>query len=59
MGAGPDRCIATLKTNKDIGADGNNLPENEVENFLNARYFGASESVLKILKIPTLKTHRG
>ena len=50
---GPDRCIATLKTN-DTGKENKENSEviNEVENFTNARYLGASESVLKIFKIP-------
>ena len=50
---GPDRCIATLKKGKDGGGDDTTeKPVNEVENFINARYLGASESILKIFKIP-------
>ena len=50
---GPDRCIIALKKDKDgVGEESELEPVNEVENFLNARYLGASECVLKILKIP-------
>jgi hypothetical protein len=56
---GPDRCIVTLKKGKDCAENDSNLEAiNEVENFINARYLGASECVLKILKIPIhYRTH--
>ena len=43
---GPDRCIMTFKPGEETEV------VNEVENFMNARYLGASECVLKIFKIP-------
>ena len=50
---GPDRCIVTLRTdNNEKENTENSEVINEVENFTNARYLGASESVLKIFKIP-------
>ena len=54
---GPDRCIMTLKGHN--GEGDSELDKNdEIENFVNARYLGASESVLKIFKFPvTYRSH--
>ena len=50
---GPDRCIVTLKKGKEGKENESHLDiVDEVENFINARYLGASECVLKILKFP-------
>ena len=49
---GPDRCIVTIKGKDGIEDTSEFETVNEVENFINARYLGASESILKILKIP-------
>ena len=48
---GPDRCIVTLKKGN-ISESSNSEPIDEIENFLNSRYLGASECVWKILKFP-------
>ena len=54
---GPDRCIVTLKKGDD-SAENSSETIDEVEKFLNSRYLGASESVLKILKFPLhYRTH--
>ena len=49
---GPDRCIVTIKRKDGVEESSEFETVNEVENFINARYLGASESILKILKIP-------
>jgi hypothetical protein len=46
---GPDRCIMSKSAE---GTDELIVETNEVENFVDARYLGASESVMKIFRFP-------
>ena len=47
---GPDRCIMSTKTGDEVVSEENPVDINEVEQFVDARYLGASESVMKIFR---------
>ena len=51
---GPDRCVLSTKSVETSTTNETKKPEaiNEVEQFVDARYLGASESVMKILRFP-------
>ena len=49
---GPDRCIMSTKSEEVEVTEEKKLDINEVEQFVDARYLGASESVMKILRFP-------
>ena len=47
---GPDRCIMSTKAVEEEVSEDNPVDINEIEQFVDARYLGASESVMKILR---------